>query len=181
MHRKHGIISSGMMTMFWLFYTLLAIPKFYNHITSSLPIDRDIVSFDAYYFVSDSIHMVILAVLVVLHLFSDQRPSASDYKNTSTKSTCPELHAGFLRRIFFFWFDSVMWQRFRRHLTNDDLFDIRPEDMLANIYPRFERNWKLEVAKKSTKASTDRYAKTKNTNVGFSILYLTHVCLILIF
>lgn len=142
------------MTMFWLVYTILAIPQFRHEIrgyqrrpTSTLGTHD--LAFDDYQFVSFSVHFSLLVLLSIFHLFADQRPSTTRFAHVTNEKQCPELRAGFVRRICFFWFDSVMWSSYRKALTDKDMFDIRPEDLSANMNPRFEKYWKLEVEKKA--------------------------------
>lgn len=174
MHRRRGIISSGLMTMFWLVCTMLAIPQFLyevkgyhqrnigNSYTDSTP-------FADYQFFSFSVHILLLVLVTVFHFFADQNPVTSRYRNSKTDKKCPELNSSFVSKMFYFWFEPVMWKSYRRALTADDMFDIKPEDTSANLNPRFEKNWKLEVDRKSMTKTTglrendDRI--NKNTNV----------------
>lgn len=167
LHRKQGIVSSGLMTMFWIVYTVLAIPQFRHEIrgyerrpTSTLGTDD--LSFEDYQFVSFTVHFGLLVCLAILHLFADQRPSVNRYKNINNDKECPELRSGFVRRMFFIWFEPVMWKSYRTPLVDEDMFDIRPEDMSANMNPRFEKYWQMDVEKKAKQAEAAN-SKKKST------------------
>lgn len=171
LHRKQGIVSSGLMTMFWLIYVVFAIPQFRHEIrgfqqrpTSTLGTDD--LSFDDYQLVSFSVHFGLLVLLAIFHLFADQAPTATRFVHINTEKECPELRASFLRRMFFFWFDIVMWKSYRKPLTDKDMFDIRPEDLSANMNPRFEKYWKLELEKKANQAQAANLKKKMSPKAG---------------
>lgn len=145
------------MTMFWILCTALAIPRFLYEIRGYLQrsdtiIGSDGLSFENYLFISFSVNFVLLFLVMVFHLFADQRPTASLYCGKSTDKQCPELHSSFVRRMFYTWFDSVMWKSYHKPLSAEDMFELRPEDMSTNMNPRFEKYWQLEMEKKANKA-----------------------------
>lgn len=182
LHRKRGITSSGLMTMFWLLYTALSIPQFLFEIRGYQKRPTSILhfsglSFADYQFVSFSIHFLLLVFVLSFHLFADRIPVGSRFSNKNKGKQCPELHASFVSRMFYFWYDPVIWKSYRKPVTDEDMFDIRPEDLSENINPCFEKFWELEVERKSKKANADGLKKAEsrsyNTNVKTFILYLS--------
>lgn len=63
------------------------------------------------------------------------------------KNPCPERESGFLSRILFAWFDSLVWIGYRKPLTKDNLWSMNPEDTSTEVVPVFEKYWEQAVAK----------------------------------
>lgn len=110
--------------------------------------------------------------LITLQLFvnclSDKKPMQSRYKEQ--KKPNPEIQASFIRKLFFLWFDSFTWMGYRKPLTTDDMWDIRPEDTSRELIPEFDKYWLESVEKGKQRArniskSNKDDSNSKSTNV----------------
>lgn len=143
----------------------------------------DELSWADYQFVSFMVHFSLLLVLSILHLFADKPPTVSHYPETKGDKPCPELKASFVRRVFFLWFDKDMWKGYRKPLTNDDMYDIQPDEMSLNINPIFIKNWEENVAKNQAagdaKAAKDpkHDSSQKRTHVSKTYISILECCL----
>lgn len=92
--------------------------------------------------------------LVVLqfinHCFADKRPHSPSIFNPSKRSLpaaedCPEMTASFLSRILFVWFEHIIWQGYRRPLTEDDVFELDPQETTKCLSQGFDNYWMESV------------------------------------
>jgi ATP-binding cassette subfamily C (CFTR/MRP) protein 1 len=49
--------------------------------------------------------------------------------------------------MLFAWFDSLAWKGFRKPLETSDLWSMNPEDMAAEIVPKFDKYWNKNLRK----------------------------------
>lgn len=70
-----------------------------------------------------------------------------DKKETTRTETqeCPELAASFLSQITFWWFGQLAVTGFKKSLTMDDLWELRPDDLTKKVAPKFDRNWNSQL------------------------------------
>lgn len=64
----------------------------------------------------------------------------------------PEVNATFISKMFFAWFDGMIWKGWKKPLTADDLYDLHPDDSSRNIIPVWEQNWEKQKEQKSRNA-----------------------------
>lgn len=176
-HRKQGVMSSGIMFLFWFILTILAIPQFRDEIREferreETTIGTEQLSWVDYEFISYMIYFPLILVQLLAHLFSDRTPSSSRYAHVKSEKPSPEPKASFIRKIMFLWFDSMAWKGFRNPLEAEDMWDINPEDRSDQMNPRFDKYWKLNVEKNARiqqkKNNDDKLKSTsKATHVNF--------------
>ena len=76
---------------------------------------------------------------------------------------------------------STIFIGWRRTLTYDDIWAIRDEDSSSKIVPAFERNWRCEKTKLSTK-ETEKYAcvtcrlLSLDLTVQFNYFFILVIC-----
>ena len=75
----------------------------------------------------------------------------------------PEVNATFVSKMFFAWFDGMIWKGWKKPLTAEDLYDLHPNDSSRNIIPVWEENWQKQKERKS------RHAKDSNV-INLSIV-----------
>lgn len=118
------------------------------------------------------LYFPLVTLQLLVNCFSDKKPLQSKY--AEQKKPNPEIEASFLRKLFFLWFDSFAWMGFRKPLTTDDMWDIRPEDTSRELVPEFDKHWLESVENGKRKArnkakSTKENAGNNSTNVRHSI------------
>ena len=64
----------------------------------------------------------------------------------------PEVNATFVSKMFFAWFDGLIWKGWKKPLKSDDLYDLNPADSARQIIPIWENNWQKQKEKKLRKA-----------------------------
>lgn len=188
-HRTNGIISSGLMFFFWFSLTLFGIPQYRTEIVrymerserDELTFGTDEIAWVDYQFLSYMIYFPLIVIQLVAQLFADKSPTEVKYKQFSGKSENPnpEIEASYIRKLLFIWFEPMTWRGFRKPLTTDDMWDIRPDDTSREMVPDFDKHWLDSVAKgerqrqkeKLKKKSKDKNLDSKSTRVCCHCVY----------
>ena len=63
----------------------------------------------------------------------------------------PERFASFPSKMFFSWFDSLIWKGWKRSLTTEDLWTLPFYNRCSSIIPIWDRNWATETKKSRAK------------------------------
>ena len=161
MHRKRGMVSSGVLFMFWMLLVVLAIPQFRQEIRSfqirENGFETGDVSWEDYLFLSNMIYFPIICIQLLLHCVADRKPQKSKFKqlksNAKTYNPIPEIFSSFLRKITFMWFDPMAWNGFRKPLEEKDMWDINPQNASIEVAPSFDKYWQQNVKKNMNKVS----------------------------
>jgi len=61
----------------------------------------------------------------------------------------PDKTSSFFSKLFFLWYDSMAWTGYRRTLTEDDLWELNPQDCSRAQSDMFFKYWEQEVANAS--------------------------------
>lgn len=187
-HRRNGISSSGLMFLFWFFLVLFALPQYRTEIVRYMErSDRDELTFGTdeiawvdYQFLSYMIYFPLIVLQLVSELFADKKPTELKDELYSVKGekTNPEIESSFIRKLLFIWFDPMTWHGFRKPLTTDDMWDIRPDDASRVMVPDFDKYWLESVAKGERQRQKEKLKKnSKDTNLDSKS---TRVCLSII-
>uniref|UniRef100_A0A6G1SHL7 ABC-type glutathione-S-conjugate transporter n=1 Tax=Aceria tosichella TaxID=561515 RepID=A0A6G1SHL7_9ACAR len=147
-HRNRGVHTSGLMFSFWLLMSIasvinfrsLIISTFHDHQTDALypPIAEWNLSELRYTLRLVSTPIVI--VQLVLSCIADKKAhdpfmlTGEDYRNQS-----PENDASILSQITFWWLNSLMLLGYKRSLTQEDLYAVRPQDRTERATYEFEK------------------------------------------
>nr|CAD7445719.1 unnamed protein product [Timema bartmani] len=75
--------------------------------------------------------------------------------------------APFPSRLFFSWFDGLVWTGYRRSLEKTDLWGLNPEDLTQEVVPKFCKYWDRTVRSKERKSQNATFHKRKSQNATF--------------
>lgn len=114
------------MFSFWLLATLLAIPQFRHDIRSGR-------------FTTHLIYFPMVFVQLIIHCWPDRTDDNSE--KSKSKRSSPEQQSGFVGRILFVWFDSLIWTGWKKTLDESDIWDANPKDASAELVPTFQKHW----------------------------------------
>ncbi len=64
--------------------------------------------------------------------------------------TCPEAEANLLSRLTYWWANSLFTFGYRNTITEDDLWELRPEERAEVASKQLEVNWKKEFSKENS-------------------------------
>lgn len=166
--RKYGIISSGTVFIFWFLKAFFGIIQMRTeamlHQARDNPIGAaDTIIFAEYQFVSFTLQYSMICLILLLEILPDQPPRYSDYPKARKPN--PELKSSFFVRLLYLYFDSFTWTGFRKPLTDDDMFDLNPEDTSRELVPPFDKYWyeSVEKGRKKQLANDKKAGKVNPT------------------
>ncbi|XP_037043483.1 multidrug resistance-associated protein 1-like [Bradysia coprophila] len=161
LNKRNGLQSSGVLFLFWFFLFLFSIPQCRSEIRRRNTRKQNGIEdfWDDYNFVSFMVFYAITSIVFLLNCFADQDPQETKYPKT--KKPCPESSSNFVSKLLFSWFDTMAWKGYKAPLTQDDLWDLKPEDTTTEIYPEFTRHWE-EARNASVKRNGKSSVKSQN-------------------
>uniref|UniRef100_A0A1B6E9X5 ABC-type glutathione-S-conjugate transporter n=1 Tax=Clastoptera arizonana TaxID=38151 RepID=A0A1B6E9X5_9HEMI len=160
-----GLRTSGLLFLFWFCLTLFGIPQFHT--------DMSIVGTSAENTFNSVLYMmqfILVTVSLILHCFSDTEPKVRFYPKSDMQ--CPHLGASFPSRLFFVWYSNMTWKGFKKALTAEDLWSLRPQDTGSNIIRQFNKFWipTFQSFMKNKTETKGRNKKTKSLSVLWPLL-----------
>ncbi|CCD69453.1 ABC-type glutathione-S-conjugate transporter [Caenorhabditis elegans] len=135
--RNRGIITSGVITLYWLLVVVCGVPELRYYITGRLYKEYEIHSCRAALYV---FAYVCSALELFLSCFADTPSNGYIGKNS-----CPEYTASFLNQLTFQWFSGLAYLGNKKSLEKEDLWDLNERDKAENIIPSFIENLIPEV------------------------------------
>lgn len=143
LHRKHGIMSSGLLFTFWLVLVLCSIPNLhydFRHYNWQIS-QHGIHKLFNYQFISFMIFFPMIIVQLIINCFADRQPIGTEFGHIRTKNRSPELLASFISRTLFVWFNTMTRLAFRKTIELDDIWDCSPENLAQEVNPVFDKAW----------------------------------------
>ncbi|XP_078385226.1 ATP-binding cassette sub-family C member 3 [Cetorhinus maximus] len=137
--RLRGIQSSGVLFFFWLITLLCAVITFRSNILVAL--SEGSVP-DVFRFTTFFIYFALVLIQFFLCCFSEPPPYFS--AASSGENPCPELSAGFLSRLTFWWFTGMAIQGYKHPLEDKDLWSLNKEDRSDVVVPKLLKEWEKE-------------------------------------
>ncbi|XP_060605432.1 multidrug resistance-associated protein 1-like [Ruditapes philippinarum] len=142
LERRKGLITSGVLFMYWLLANFTYIIPFYRKIIEKGYEDLllDFVLFNVYFFLS-LIQLILNCIAETLPIQPGKRP-------------CPETRASFFSRITYQWIQELVVTGYRKPLTEDDMFALNPSEQSKTVVNEFESHWRqqeIKIKQKLTK------------------------------
>ncbi|XP_069785764.1 ATP-binding cassette sub-family C member 3 isoform X2 [Narcine bancroftii] len=144
--RLRGIQSSGVLFFFWLITLLCAVLPFRSKILTAL---REGGVSDVFRFTTFYIYFALVLVQFCLCCFIEPPPYFSSV--TSEVNSCPEVNAGFLSRLTFWWFTGMAIRGYKHPLEDKDLWALNNDDRSDVIVPKLLKEWEKEKLKAQRK------------------------------
>ncbi|XP_059160756.1 multidrug resistance-associated protein 1-like [Physella acuta] len=138
LERRKGFMTSSVLWTYWTVMLLVSIVPFYSNIIEELE-TTDNVSFVLFY-----VYFGFLALQFVTSSFVEKRSGV--YQDLS-KNPSPELTASFPSIISYWWLNGLIIRGYRKTLTEDDIYDLAPQDTCDAVIPPFEHAWAAERAR----------------------------------
>ncbi|XP_032727951.1 canalicular multispecific organic anion transporter 2 isoform X1 [Lontra canadensis] len=152
--RLRGVQSSGVLIIFWFLCVVCAIVPFRSRIL--LAMAKGKIS-DPFRFTTFYIYFALVLFALILSCFREKPPFFSP-RNVNP-NPCPELSAGFLSRLCFWWFTKMAILGYRRPLEEQDLWSLKEEDCSQNVVHGLLEAWKKlqkTAARHKTAASSGK-------------------------
>ncbi|XP_076457656.1 multidrug resistance-associated protein 1-like [Babylonia areolata] len=155
LERRKGIITSGILWLFFLFLTVAGIVPFYSKIKMK-EYDGDLFQFSLFY-----LYYALVLVQLVLHSFAEKLVRAG-YDLIGEKPS-PEVSASFPNRLVFWWINSLVLRAYRHGLKEEDLPELHPRDKSSTIVPVLQRAWDAEV-RRTNRINREREKEEEQKN-----------------
>uniref|UniRef100_A0A452UGL2 Multidrug resistance-associated protein 1 n=1 Tax=Ursus maritimus TaxID=29073 RepID=A0A452UGL2_URSMA len=145
--RLRGVQSSGVLIIFWFLCVVCAIVPFRSKILSAMAKGKIA---DPFRFTTFYVSFALLLFALILSCFREKPPFFSP-KNVNP-NPCPELSAGFLSRLSFWWFTKMAILGYRRPLEEQDLWSLKEDDCSQKLVQGLLEEWKKlqEQAKRAS-------------------------------
>ncbi|XP_047562923.1 ATP-binding cassette sub-family C member 3 isoform X2 [Lutra lutra] len=154
--RLRGVQSSGVLIIFWFLCVVCAIVPFRSRILLAMAKGKIL---DPFRFTTFYIYFALVLFALILSCFREKPPFFSP-RNVNP-NPCPELSAGFLSRLCFWWFTKMAILGYRRPLEQQDLWSLKEEDCSQNVVHGLLEAWKKlqkTAARHKTAASSGKRA-----------------------
>ncbi|NXN17823.1 MRP3 protein, partial [Indicator maculatus] len=154
--RLRGVQSSGVLIIFWFLSALCAVVPLRSKImaTAAQGHVNERFRFTTFY-----IYFALVIVELILSCFKEKPPFFSPV--STDPNPCPELTAGFLSRLTFWWFTSMVVLGYKKPLEDKDLWSLNKDDTSKVIVQQLSEEWDKEKAECKQK---DDVTYMKNSN-----------------
>ncbi|XP_050416423.2 multidrug resistance-associated protein 1 [Patella vulgata] len=159
LERFKGLITSGILFIFWLLTFVASIIPFYSKIFQE-EYDTDVFRFSLFY-----IYFTFVFIELILSCFAEKL-HRNGYHVLGLKAS-PEQSASFLNRLVFHWINPLIFTGYKKSLVEDDLFELHPRDQSSNFVPYFYKKWTNELEK--VRKLNEIIKRKANTSVQFSM------------
>uniref|UniRef100_A0A8C2H4Q7 ABC-type glutathione-S-conjugate transporter n=1 Tax=Cyprinus carpio TaxID=7962 RepID=A0A8C2H4Q7_CYPCA len=136
--RLKGVQSSGVLFIFWTISVLCAIVPFRSKIMAEGVCDA--LRFTTFY-----IYFGLTLIQLILSCFNEKPPLFSSV--VTDPNACPEITAGFLSKMTFWWFTSMAIKGYKSPLENKDLWSLNKQDSSELVVPNLLNEWEVEKSK----------------------------------
>ncbi|NXO28683.1 MRP3 protein, partial [Cisticola juncidis] len=139
--RLRGIQSSGVLIIFWFLSVLCALGPLRSKVmaTAAQGHGNDRFRFTTFY-----IYFALIIIELILSCFKEKPPFFSPVNRDA--NPCPELNAGFLSRLTFWWFTSMAIHGYKKPLEDKDLWSLNEDDTSKAIVQQLSKEWEREKA-----------------------------------
>ncbi|XP_073684496.1 ATP-binding cassette sub-family C member 3 isoform X2 [Garra rufa] len=160
--RLKGVQSSGVLFIFWTISVLCAIVPFRSKIINpnqSENGDKDKLRIATFY-----IYFGLTLLQLILSCFNEKPPLFSTV--VTDPSACPEMTAGFLSKMTFWWFTSMAIKGYKSPLENKDLWSLNKHDSSELVVPNLLNEWEVEKSKAQSEQSVKEQAAFRTAGQG---------------
>ncbi|XP_041342567.1 ATP-binding cassette sub-family C member 3 [Pyrgilauda ruficollis] len=155
--RLRGIQSSGVLIIFWFLSVLCAMVPFWSKImtTTAQGHVNERFRFTTFY-----IYFALIIIELILSCFKEKPPFFSPANIDA--NPCPELNSGFLSRLTFWWFTSMVINGYKRPLEEKDLWSLNEDDTSKTIVQQLSKEWDREKAECKQKEDVSYMRKSNH-------------------
>ncbi|XP_069884465.1 ATP-binding cassette sub-family C member 3 [Dipodomys merriami] len=137
--RLRGVQSSGVLIIFWFLCVICAIIPFRSKILSAIAEGK--IS-DPFRFATFYIYFALVLCALIMSCFREKSPLFS--QGNDDPNPCPEASAGFLSRLFFWWFTKLAILGYRQPLEEQDLWSLNSDDSSQIVVQRLLEAWQKQ-------------------------------------
>ncbi|XP_043085931.1 ATP-binding cassette sub-family C member 3 isoform X2 [Puntigrus tetrazona] len=161
--RLKGVQSSGVLFIFWTISVLCAVVPFRSKIVyqerSNINGVEDKLRFTTFY-----IYFGLTLIQLILSCFNEKPPLFSSV--VTDPNACPEMTAGFLSKMTFWWFTSMAIKGYKSPLENKDLWTLNKHDTSELVVPNLLNEWEVEKSRAQSEPSVKEQAAFRKAGPG---------------
>uniref|UniRef100_A0A1I7UPW9 ABC transporter TMD0 domain-containing protein n=1 Tax=Caenorhabditis tropicalis TaxID=1561998 RepID=A0A1I7UPW9_9PELO len=135
--RNRGIITSGVITLYWLLVVVCGVPELRYYLTGFIYKEYEVDPCRSTLYIAA---FAFSGLELFLCCFADTPSNGYIGKNS-----CPEYTASFLNQLTFEWFSGLAYLGNKKSLEKEDLWDLNERDKAENLIPSFMANLKPRV------------------------------------
>ncbi|XP_066253825.1 multidrug resistance-associated protein 1-like isoform X2 [Euwallacea similis] len=154
-NKKYGLRASGHQFLFWFLCALFGAFQFRTEITN---VQTGYIE-NQFLYRTYLIYYPLVCFMLVLNFITDARPKVDVYANLENPSPIPDT--SYPGRIFYTYYDSLLFKGFKRQLTPKDMWNLEYDCEAKNLVSTFEDEFQRRVAK--SRANFRRKQKQGNT------------------
>ncbi|XP_055295156.1 multidrug resistance-associated protein 1-like [Sitodiplosis mosellana] len=144
-NRKYGLRTSGLQFLFWFLLLIFGIPELRAQTRGRHILVVHHNAAERYSITSYLICYVFSLAIFIFNCCGDDEPRQTKYPKSD--KPYPELGASYLSRLFYAWFEPLVWKGSSKPLEQNDLWDINPEDSSKELIPVYLKYWNRPAAK----------------------------------
>ncbi|XP_043085933.1 ATP-binding cassette sub-family C member 3 isoform X4 [Puntigrus tetrazona] len=156
--RLKGVQSSGVLFIFWTISVLCAVVPFRSKIVYQNGVE-DKLRFTTFY-----IYFGLTLIQLILSCFNEKPPLFSSV--VTDPNACPEMTAGFLSKMTFWWFTSMAIKGYKSPLENKDLWTLNKHDTSELVVPNLLNEWEVEKSRAQSEPSVKEQAAFRKAGPG---------------
>lgn len=161
LERRKGVITSGILFVFWFLTTIAAIIPFYTKIEEKEYEDRK------FQFTLYCVYFAIVLIQLVLTSIVEKQQRRG-YQALGTEE-CPEVKASFPSKLSFEWMTKLVVKIYKSGIKDDELWELHPRDKSETFIPKVQKAWEDELKKyRQAEARKLTLQETSFTNRSYS-------------
>ncbi|GFN99336.1 multidrug resistance-associated protein 1 [Plakobranchus ocellatus] len=163
LERARGVITSGVLFLFWLFSSVANVIPLYTKLYLKEYEDQEFTT------VIFFIYFATLLLQFVLSSFAE-KIGRDGYETLGPKMS-PEVSASFPSRLTFWWMNRTVFTAYRRTLQEDDMFELHPRDKGHRVVPQFGNAWADELHQARKKMLEKKRLERIQSGMGVASFY----------
>ncbi|XP_050979758.1 ATP-binding cassette sub-family C member 3 isoform X1 [Labeo rohita] len=160
--RLKGVQSSGVLFIFWTISVLCAIVPFRSKILKANQSENGVD--DKLRFTTFYIYFGLTLLQLILSCFNEKPPLFSTV--VTDPNACPEITAGFISKMTFWWFTGMAIKGYKSPLENKDLWSLNKHDSSELVVPNLLNEWEVEKSKAQSEQSVKEQASFRKAGPG---------------
>ncbi|KAH9499145.1 hypothetical protein Btru_006791 [Bulinus truncatus] len=146
--------------VYWILVTLVVLVPLYSNLILKTS-------------TSDAVALPVMCLKFGVALLSVILQIFPDYVNKKDNvGKNPEIFSSFLSWIFLFWFERLVIKGLRTQLSDDDIFNLRPQDKTKCGIDKFLHHWDAEQSRQMSKKAKQKYKLEDNWDTQIPLLSL---------
>ncbi|KAK3859641.1 hypothetical protein Pcinc_034255 [Petrolisthes cinctipes] len=143
LEKKRGMQSSPILFFFWFLLMVCGIAEFQTLLRQDSEQRSD---YENVLFITYMIYFPLVVIMFFLNCFGDATPKYINHPRGERPN--PEVSSSFLSLLTFAWLDQLVWQGYRKPLTQDTMWNLSHDNCANTIVSIWDKHWQRSFNKK---------------------------------